>query len=116
MGAERGTKKGGHGAGAPLLTLCDLPSREARGYLSNAPRLLVEPAVDHVLQPRPKPGAMRDRLGHEHHDHVLLRIAPERGAAGPRPRHLADRSFRMVGARLGSHRKAETEAESRTGQ
>src|SRR5882724_8618602 len=44
--------------------------------------LLVERAVDEISQGYANSSPLRNGLRHEHHEHVLLRIDPERGAAG----------------------------------
>ncbi len=71
--------------------------------------LAVERRVDEILQRHPNSIALRDRLGHDDDEHILLRIDPERRPAGARPVHLADRTISRPFARLGSNGKSEAE-------
>src|SRR5438309_7381904 len=76
--------------------------------------LLLERAVDQVLQRGADAAALRDGLRHEHHEHVFLRIDPKGCAGRAGPVHLADGSLHRADAGLGAHGEAKPKAKART--
>src|SRR5437868_1195473 len=96
------------------ITVAEAMGPRLRGDDSGV--LLLECAVNQVLQRGADAGALRDGLRHEDDEHVFLRIDPEGGAGRAGPAHLADRTFDRADAGFGAHRKAEAETEAWTRQ
>src|SRR5262245_21766320 len=89
------------------------PRLRARASLREG---LVHRRVDHVLEQGAIVPALLRILDHEHDEHLLLRIDPERRAGGSAPGILAHGPGRRGFPGRGAHRKAQAEAETGPGK
>src|SRR5258708_18852703 len=76
-------------------------------------KLVLERLVDQCLQSQLNPSALRWRLHHEDHEHIVLRIDKKEGAPDAVPAIFAQRPG-CAGIGRGSHGKAEAEAAGST--